>query len=88
MMMTTERVHVGTRPTASLHQRSTVKDATKTVVTCVTSSVVEMHAGGLKTDAKIRSMKGKNSAKKETMITMALTMTDLTGSGHQKWDIS
>jgi hypothetical protein len=54
----------------------------------VTSFVVEMHAGGLKTDAKIGSVKGKNSAKKETMITMALTMTDLTGSGHQKWDIS
>jgi hypothetical protein len=81
MMMTTERVHVGTRPTTSLHQRSTAKDTTKIVATCVTSSVVEMHAGGLKTSAKIRSVKGKNSAKKGTMITMTLTMTDLSRSG-------
>jgi hypothetical protein len=81
MMMTTERVHVGTRPTTSLHQRSTAKDTTKIVATCVTSSVVEMHASGLKTSAKIRSVKGKNSAKKGTMITMTLTMTDLSRSG-------
>jgi hypothetical protein len=79
---------VGTRPTTSLHRRSATKDATATTTTYVTSSTAEMHAAELKADAELRSMKSKNNAMKETMITMVLTMTNLTGSGHQKWDTS
>jgi hypothetical protein len=44
MMMTTRRVLMGTRPAASLHQRSITEEATKTTVTYVTSSTAEMHA--------------------------------------------
>jgi hypothetical protein len=84
MMMTTGRVLVGTQPAASLHRRSATDDTTETTVTYVTSSPVEMHAARLKTG----SVKSKNSKKKGTMITMVLTMTNLTGSSHQKWDIS
>jgi hypothetical protein len=58
------------------------KDVTDTTTTYVMSSVAEMHAVGLKTDAEIRSVKSKNSAMKGTMITLVLTMTNLTGSGH------
>jgi hypothetical protein len=84
MMMTTGRVLVGTQPAASLHRRSATDDTTETTVTYATSCPVEMHAARLKTG----SVKSKNSMKKGTMITMVLTMTNLTGSSHQKWDIS
>jgi hypothetical protein len=47
-----------------------------------------MHVAELKTGAKIGSMKSKNSAMKGTMIIMVLTMTNLTGSVHQKGDTS
>jgi hypothetical protein len=87
MMMTTWRVLMGTRLVASLHQMSTAEDATKTIVTYMTSSAVGMHAAELKTGAEIGSVKSKNSEMKGTMITMIHTMTNLTGSGHQKKDI-
>jgi hypothetical protein len=88
MMMTTRRVLMGTRPVASLHQRSTAKDATETTTTYAMSFVVEMHVTKLKTGAEIKRVKSKNSTMNGTMITIVLTMTNLTGSGHQKWDIS
>jgi hypothetical protein len=50
--------------------------------------MVEMHVAELKADAEIRSMKSKNIVMKETMITMVLTTTNLTGSSHQKRDTS
>jgi hypothetical protein len=52
------------------------------------SYAAEMHATELKTGAIIGSVKGKKSTMKGTMITMFLTMTNLTGSNQQKWDIS
>jgi hypothetical protein len=82
MMMTTKRVLVGTRPVASLHQSSMVEDAIETTMTYVMSSVAEMHAARLKIGTEIGSVKSQNSAMKGTMITMVLTMTNLTGSGH------
>jgi archaellum biogenesis protein FlaJ (TadC family) len=87
MMMATERVLVGTQPAASLHWRSTAEDATETTVTYAMSSATEMHVVVLKTGAEIGSMKSKNNTMKGTMITMVLTMTILTRSGHQERDI-
>jgi hypothetical protein len=88
MMMTTRKVFVGTRPAASLHRRSTAENAAATIATYVMSSTVEMHAAKMKTDAKIGSMKNKNSMMKGTMITTVLTVTNLTGSSHWKRDTS
>jgi hypothetical protein len=59
-----------------------------TTATYMTSSVEEMHAVKFKADAKIGSVKSKNGAMKRIVISMVLTMTNHTGSGHQKWDTS
>jgi hypothetical protein len=88
MMKTTERVLMGTRPAASLHQRGMAEDAMETTVTYMTSSVAEMHMAELKTGAGIGSVKSKNGTMKGTMITTVLTRTNLTGSSHWKQDIS
>jgi hypothetical protein len=88
MMMTTRRVLEGTQPAASLHWRSVAEDTTEIDVTYVTSFTAEMHVAKLKTGATIGSVKRKNNTIKGTMITMVLTMTNLTGSGHKKQDIS
>jgi hypothetical protein len=88
MMMTIGRVLMGTQPAASLHRRSTTEDATETTMTYMTSSTLEMHAAELKTSAEIESVNRKNNTMKGIMIIMVLTMTNLTGSGHQKRDIS
>jgi hypothetical protein len=77
---------VGTRPVASLHRRSVVKDIADTTVSYATSSVPKMHKAELKAEAQTESVKSKNSAMKGTMIIMVLTTTNLTGtvtrSGH------
>jgi hypothetical protein len=52
----------------------------RTTVTCVTSSVVEMHAAGSKDDAEIKCVMNWNNTTRGTEITMAPTMTILTGS--------
>jgi hypothetical protein len=88
MMMTIGKAFVGTRPAASLHRTSVIEEATETTVTYVMSSAIVMHASELKADIKIGSKKSKNNTMKGTMITMILTMTNLTGSGHQKRDTS
>jgi hypothetical protein len=87
-MMTTEKVFVGTRPAASLHRRSLAKDATETTVTYATSSAVEIYEVKLKAGTEIGSVKSKSSTMKGTMITTILIMTNLTESGHRKWDTS
>jgi hypothetical protein len=76
MMMTTGGVTVGTRSASSLHQRAMVK----MTVTYVASSTAEMHMAGSKDGAEIGSVMSRNNATRGTMITMALTMTSLTGS--------
>jgi hypothetical protein len=53
MMVTTGKAFMATRPAASLHGRSVAKDATKTTMTNVTSSMPKMHLAGLKADAEI-----------------------------------
>jgi hypothetical protein len=88
MMMTTGRVLTGTRLAASLHRRSAAEDATETTMTYMTSSTIEMHTTELKSGIKIGSVRSKNNAMKGTMITMVLTMINLIGSGHQKWETS
>jgi hypothetical protein len=75
-MMTTGFVPMGTRPTSSLHQRGLVE----TTVTYATSSAAEMHAARLKAGAEIRSVMSRNSMMRGTVITMAPTITILTGS--------
>jgi hypothetical protein len=87
-MMTTERAFMGTQPAASLHERSAAEDTIETTVTYSLSSVPKMHMVELKAGAKIGSVKRKNTAMKGTMITMVLTMTNLTRSDHRKRDTS
>jgi hypothetical protein len=64
------------------------EDALETTMTYVMSSAVEMHVAELKGDAEIGSVKSKNNVMKGTMISMVLTMTNLTGSSHRKRDTS
>jgi hypothetical protein len=78
--MTTGRVPVGTRSTASLHQRSAAEGVAEKTASCMMSSTAEMHMAGLKTDAKSRSVTSRNN----TMTIMAHTMTNLTGNALQK----
>jgi hypothetical protein len=87
-MMTTGKASRRTWLAASLHMRSAAEDATESTVTYVTSSVPEMHVTESKASAKIGNMKSKNNTMKGTMIIMVLTMTNLTGKGHWKWDTS
>jgi hypothetical protein len=86
MMVTTEKAFMGTQPIASLNGRSAAKDKIETTMTYVMSSAPEMHVAESKADAKIRSVRSKNNTMKGTMIIMFLTMTNLTGRGHRKWD--
>jgi acetyl/propionyl-CoA carboxylase alpha subunit len=69
-------------------QQSAAEDAAETTATYSTSSALEMHVAESKAGAEIGSSKSKNSMMKGTMIIMVLTMTNHTGSGHQKWDTS
>jgi hypothetical protein len=78
MTVTTGRVLMGTHPVASLHTRSTTEDIAETIAIYMTSSVPEMHVAKLKVGVEIGRVKSKNSTRKETMIIMVLTMTDLT----------
>jgi hypothetical protein len=84
MMMTTEKAFLGTHLAASLHKRSAAEDVTEATMTFAMSSTAEMHATELKDDTNIGSVKSKNCKMKGNMIIMVFTMTNLTGSGHQK----
>jgi hypothetical protein len=75
-MMTNGRVPMGTRLAASLHRRSVVE----ATVTYTMSSMAEMHVAESKAGVEIRSVMNRNNAMRGTMITMAPTMTSLTGS--------
>jgi hypothetical protein len=52
MSLTTGKVHMGTRPTVSLHWRSAAECMIEMTKICVISSTTEMHAVGSKTDTK------------------------------------
>jgi hypothetical protein len=82
--LTTDRVHAGTRPAVSLHQRSTVKGMIGMTRTCAMSSVVEMHVARLKTGAKSESTLSKSGTARGTMITMILSMTNHTNKAPLK----
>jgi hypothetical protein len=68
--LTTARVRMMTRPAVSLHQRNAAKDETEITETCVTSSAIEMHATGSKTDVKNETVSNKNNAMRGTMTIM------------------
>jgi hypothetical protein len=53
--LTTDRVLTETQQTVSLHLRNTADEETRVTEICVTSSVIEMHSAGLKTDARSTS---------------------------------
>jgi hypothetical protein len=76
--LTTGKVLMRTKPTTSLHQRSTLEGVIGMTATCVMSSVIEMHATILKTGVENKSVWNRNSATRGTMITMVPTMTNLT----------
>jgi hypothetical protein len=74
--VTASVIPMGTQLAASLHQRNMVE----TTVTCTTSSVAEMHAAELKTNAEIGSVMSRSSAMRGTMTIVVPTTTNLTGS--------
>jgi hypothetical protein len=78
--LTTSRVLAGTRQVVSLHQRNVTKDETGMTEICATSSAVEIHADGSKTDVRRMSASNRSSVKKVTLITMVLIMINLTNS--------
>jgi hypothetical protein len=82
--MTTGRVPVETWPAASLHQRSMAEGVTVTTMTCVTSSMIGMHAIRFRTGAESGS--AMSSAMTRTMIIMVLFMTNFNGSAVKKGD--
>jgi hypothetical protein len=80
----TDRVPMGTRPVASLHRRCMAEGMIGMTVTCVTSSMIEMHAFGSKTGAKSESACSGNDTMKGTMLIMVPTMTNLTNNAPLK----
>jgi hypothetical protein len=78
--LTTSRVTMRTQQTVSLPRRNAAEDETGTTEICSTSSAVEMHATGLKTDIRSASAYNKSIMKKGTMTTMVPITTNLTGS--------
>jgi hypothetical protein len=88
MMMTTGKVLMGTRPTASLRWRSATEDATEMTVTYVTSSAAEIHMAGSRTGAETESMTRSSDVTKGTMTIMVPIMISPTGIILQVEDIS
>jgi hypothetical protein len=68
----------GTRPAASLHQRSMAGGVIRMIVICVMSSATEMHTTRYKTNAKSESALSRNDTTRVTMIIMVPSMTGLT----------
>jgi hypothetical protein len=88
MMMTTGKVLMGTRPTASLRWRSATEDATEMTVTYVTSSAAEIHMAGSRTNTETESMTRSSDVTKGTMTIMVPITTSPTGIVLQMGDIS
>jgi hypothetical protein len=80
MSMTIDIVPMGTRLAVSLHRRNAAKNEIGMTEICVTSSTVEMHVAGLKTDARRVSTLNRSSVKKGTMTTTVPITINLTDS--------
>jgi hypothetical protein len=80
MSLTIGRVLTGTQQAVSLHRRNAAEDETRMIKICTTSSMVEMHAVGLKICVRSASTLNRSSVKKGTMTTMVPIMTSLTNS--------
>jgi hypothetical protein len=82
--LTTGRVCAGTRPIVSLYRRSTAESVIGMTETCMTSSTVEMHMTGSKTGAQSESTLSRSGTMKGTVITIVLSMTNLTNNAPLK----
>jgi hypothetical protein len=76
------RVRMGIQPVVSLHQRSVTEGIIGMIEICAMSSVAEMHATRLTTDAM--SASSKSDVMRGSMNIMAPSMTDLTDSAPLK----
>jgi hypothetical protein len=61
---------------------------TNIIVTCITSSAIDMHATGLKADAEIESALSSSNTTKGTMTIMSPTTINLTSNILPKEDTS
>jgi hypothetical protein len=82
--LTTDRVHAGTRPTVSLHQRNVTEGRIRMTEICVTSSVAEIQVIGLTSGARSMSALSKSEVMRGTMTIMVPSMTNLTDSAPLK----
>jgi hypothetical protein len=80
MSLTTDRVHMGTRPAVSLHRRNATEGGIGISEICVAPSAAEMHAIELTTDTRRVSALSKNDVMRGTMPIMLPFMTNLTDS--------
>jgi hypothetical protein len=87
MIMTTDKVHIGTQQVVSLHRRNTIEGETGVIEICTTSFATEMHAVGSKTGVRSASVLNRSNTKKGTMTTMVPITTNLTDSVLLKGDI-
>jgi hypothetical protein len=78
------RVRMGIQPAVSLHQRSVTEGIIGMIEICAMSSVAEMHATRLTTDARSMSASSKSDVMRGSMNIMAPYMTDLTDSAPLK----
>jgi hypothetical protein len=76
--LTTDRVHVGTRPVVSLHQRNTVEGGIGMTDICMASSATELHMTGLIAGIRSVSALSKNDVMRGIMTIMVPSTTNLT----------
>jgi hypothetical protein len=80
MIMTIDRVHMGTSQAVSLHWRNVAKGETRMTEICMSLSAAEMHVTGSNTSIRSVSVLNRICAKKGTMTTMVPITTNLTYS--------
>jgi hypothetical protein len=85
-IMTTARVRTGTRLAVSLHQRNTAVGETGITMTCMTSSIAEMHNIGSRTSVRSVSALIRSNVKRGTMIIMVPIMINLTDNALPRED--
>jgi hypothetical protein len=80
MIMTTDRVCIGTQQAVSLHQRNMTEGETRMTEICTMSSAIEMCAAESKIGLRSMSVLNRNNVKKGTITTMVPIMTNLTAA--------
>jgi hypothetical protein len=83
-ILTTDKVHVGTRSTVSLNWRNAAEGGIGMTEIYATSSAVEMHTIGLTIGARSVSALSKNDVMRGTMTIMVPSTTNLTDSAPTK----